>query len=159
MLFGWQERLVAGYCLPASIAVNEDVGEADASYWFAGWIKNLVQSADEGGIAVDVCMHIFQTILPRPALGNVRQRGGAVVEFALDASVLKFIGEEAGDGSGIVLFERVCPGTFEVEQCGFRLWLGWAGGRGRRHAKSKDQDEPFRHVFLLVRRGCLFASL
>jgi hypothetical protein len=86
-----------------------------------------------------VGVEIFETVLIGPALRNAGEGGGAIVEFAFNACVLKFIREKTRDGVGVVLLKRLCPGTLEVKQRSFSLGLAGAGScRNLRRGDSGD---------------------
>ena len=81
-------------------------------------------------------VEILETVLIGPALWNAGEGGGAIVEFAFDARVLKFIREKTRDGVGVVLLKRLRPGALEVEQR--RFCFGLAGTGSSRNLRRGD---------------------
>ena len=74
-----------------------------------------------------------QDVFSGTAVGNLSQRFGTSVEFAVRIGVLKFIGQNASDRVGIVHFERLGPCLLKLDQGALRLLLG-ERGRVRRVA-------------------------
>ena len=57
-----EKRFVSGECLPAAIAIGEDIGEANAGYDFASGVDDRVQPARKAHVALDVCAKIAESI-------------------------------------------------------------------------------------------------
>jgi len=118
-----EERFLSGEGLPAAVAIGEDVGEADAGDDFAVRIENLVQAANEAGVAVDMSTHFGEAIGVGLALRDAGERLGAGVDRAVDVGVLEFFGEDAGDGTCVFVGEGVGPVVLEFDEGGFVLGL------------------------------------
>ncbi len=61
-------------------------------------------------------------------MGNLGQSFGPGVQFAFRIGVLKFIGQDASDRVGIVRFESLRPGLFELDECIAVFGLGRGAG-------------------------------
>lgn len=135
---------MSGQGLPASVAIGEDVGEANAGHEFPGGIRNLIQTANEGEVAVYVGVYLGEVIRPGSPLGDVRQHLAAGVQGAVHVGVFEFVGDHAGDSIGIFAAEGVGPGMFQLDErrLGLRLILRaifGEGGHGQQEGEYYNQ--------------------
>jgi len=143
-----QQSFVASEGLPASVAVGKDVGEADAGDDLAVGVENFIQSAGKTHIAFDVGAELGEAVgASGLAVGDFGEGLGAGMQRAVDIGVFKFVGENAGDGSGVFAVEGVGPGEFEVTERDFRPRLisrtVCSSGRNTRQRQQHKRDCDF----------------
>jgi hypothetical protein len=126
---------------PASIAINEDIGETNLCKSLSVCIQNGIQTANVSEIAIDVSGHLAQLIVSRTAVLNVRQAGSAVAHLAIGFNVLELIRQNAPDRVGIMPLQAVRPILLKLKQRALVLHLsGWTSSR--KSQLTNQQDEP-----------------
>src|SRR6202167_4262064 len=79
-----QKRIMTGERLPASIAVGENVGEADAAQHLASGIDQRGQPPRKTTVALDVCAHFREPVDSRLPVRDMVEHLVASVQRAID---------------------------------------------------------------------------
>ena len=144
-----QERIMTGERLPASIAVRENVGEADAGQHLASRVDQCGQSPRKTTVALDVCAHFREMVDSRLPVRDVLEHLIASVQRAVDINFFEFVGHHASDSASVLAGKRSSPILFEFDEraLGLRL-ISWTVRAKCRHgdAQGKNKQRGNFHV-------------
>jgi hypothetical protein len=125
---------------PPSLAVDEDVCEADFRKYLSVAIRNCVQSTDVADLSVHVRLQIAQLIASETAVSDVCQALSALTDLSIRVDILEFVRQNAADCFGIVALKSLRPRLLKLDQRSLTFRLpGWTIGAEGRRANQKRE--------------------